>query len=508
MEFRHNLWNIFNKKENHLIVMILLAYPPFEKGGRSFRWSGTSKVKGSYFFYPPWFLAYSAAILEKNNIQVDLIDAVATNMNDDSFIKYVDKKNPNLLVTEVSTLTIKRDLQLMKRIKEEIGCKIALTGAHVTALSKEILSQNSFIDFVLLGEYELTVEELAKKLQSKNYNNILGLAYRENNKIKINDRRPLIENLDILPFPARHFLPMDRYNEAFAEVPNQQMITSRGCSYQCVFCVLPQIYYNHKVRYRSPGNVVDEMQLVMDEYKPKEIYFDDDSFTLNQEHVLRICKEIKNRKLDVQWSCMGHAKISEGALKEMVNSGCVGVKFGVESASPIIQDKIKKRLNLDEIKKFVKLAKKYKLRTHATYTIGLPGDTKQTIEQTLKFAANLKTDSMQISIATPYPGTEFYDWCEKNNYLTTKDYIRYDGNKEAVVSYPNLPKKEIDEMFKKSLNLVSRFNTGMIACYLKDAFHNGGFKGLIKFTLKESPAYTARLLRKHSFILKSKIQPK
>lgn len=187
----------------------------------------------------------------------------------------------------------------------------------------------------------------------------------------------------------------------------------------------------------------------MEEYKPKEIYFDDDSFTLNPQHVHGICKEIKNSNLDVEWSCMGHAKMNEKTLKEMVDSGCVGVKFGVETASPIIQNKIKKRLNLDEIKNFVKLAKKFKLRTHATYTIGLPGETKETIEQTLKFAANLNTDSMQISIATPYPGTEFYKWCESNGYLVTKDFSRFDGNKEAVVSYPDLSKKDIDEMFKK-----------------------------------------------------------
>jgi len=484
--------------------MILLAYPPFKEGGRSSRWAGTSKTKGS-FLYPPWFLAYSAAILEKDNIPVDLVDAVATDMNDASFIKYVNKKNPNLLVAEVSTLTIKKDLQLMKRIKEEIGCKIALTGTHVTALCKEILSENPFIDFILLGEYELTVEELAKKLQSKNYSNILGLAFRKDDKIRINKRRLLIENLDTLPLPARHFLPMDKYNEAFAEVPNQQMLSSRGCPYQCVFCVLPQIYYNQRVRYRSPENVVDEMQLILEEYKPKEIYFDDDSFTLNPQHVHDICTEIKNCNLDVQWSCMGHAKINEKTLKEMVDSGCVGVKFGVETASPAIQENIKKRLNLDEIKKFVKLAKKFKLRTHATYTIGLPGDTRETIEQTLKFAANLNTDSMQISIVTPYPGTEFYKWCDSNGYLVTKDFSRYDGNKESVVSYPDLSKKDIDEMFKKSLDLVSRFNSGMIKCFLRDSFNKGGIKGLITFTLKEGRSYTARLLRKHLFILKSKL---
>lgn len=485
--------------------MILLAYPPFKEGGRSSRWFGTFKTKHIYFLYPPWFLAYSAALLEKENIEVNLVDAVANDMDDNSFIDYVNKKNPDLLIAEVSTMTIDSDLRLMKRIKDEIGCKIALSGSHVTALFKEILSSNPFIDFILLGEYEMTVLELAKKLSSGNFQNILGLAFRQENKIKINDRRPLISNLDSLPFPARHFLPMDRYNEAFAQVPNQQMISSRGCPFQCVFCVMPQVFYNHCVRYRSPSNVVDEMELALKDYKPKEIYFDDDSFTLNPQHVLGICKEIKKRNLDLQWSCMGHAKISEDVLKEMVNSGCVGIKFGVETVLPDVQNAIKKRLNIEEIKNFVNMAKKYKLRTHATYMLGLPGDTKESMEKNLRFAINLGTDKFQISIATPYPGTEFYEWAKKNGYLLTEDFRQYDGNKGAVISYPNLSKEEIDDAFKKALNLTSKFDWGIAKRLIQQEYEKQGPIKVIPFLATESFAYSKRLLQKQIFSLKSKI---
>ena len=131
--------------------MILLAYPPFEEGGRSFRWSGTSKIKNVYFSYPPWFLAYSAALLERENIAVDLLDAAALDMTNNEFIKYVKKKKPELLVAETSTITIHKDLELMKKIKNEIGCNIALSGTHVTALAKENLEENPFIDFILIG---------------------------------------------------------------------------------------------------------------------------------------------------------------------------------------------------------------------------------------------------------------------------------------------------------------------------------------------------------------------
>jgi len=485
--------------------MILLAYPPFEEGGRSFRWSGTSQVKNVYFSYPPWFLAYSTALLERENIDVNLIDAATTDMSNKDFIKYVNKIDPEILISEVSTITIKNDLDIMKRIKEKIGCKIALTGSHVTALCDDILRKNNFIDFILLGEYELTVLELAKKLKSGKFSNISGLAFRKGKNFKINKPRPLIENLDMLPLPARHFLPMDRYNEAFAQLPNQQMLSTRGCPFRCVYCVLPQIFYNHKVRYRSPEKILDEMEILIEEYKPKEIYFDDDSFTLNSRHILGICKEIKKRKIDIPWSCMGHAMISEDVLKKMVNTGCVGVKFGVETASPRVQKSIKKGLNLKQIKKFVKIAKKYKLRTHATYILGLPGDTKETMRETLKFAVTLGTDKFQISIATPYPGTEFYRMAKQNGYLVTEDFSKYDGNKEAVISYPDLPKEEIDKVFRESLNLTSKFDIGIAKCLLQQELSKRGFINFIPFFFKEASAYTGRLLRKHLFTFKAKL---
>lgn len=486
--------------------MILLAYPPFKEGGRSARWQGTSGTRGLYFMYPPWYLAYSAALIEKENLEVNLVDAVAEDMTDEGFFDYVNKLSPELLITEPSTLTIDKDLQLMKRIKENTGCKIALAGTHATALHNQIMQDYPFIDFILLGEYELTALELAKNINLPGkYSDILGLVFRKGNTFQVNGRRPLIQNLDSLPLPARHFLPMDRYNEAFAEVPNQQLWTSRGCVFNCVFCVLPQTFYNRTVRYRSPEKVIDEVEMLVEKYKPKEIYFDDDSFTLNPNHTLGICREIKKRKLDIRWSAMGHAKITEEVLKEMVDSGCVGIKFGVESASPEVQQTIKKRLNIQDVKNFNKLAKKFSLRTHATYMIGLPGDTKETIEKTLKLAVTLGTDMFQISIATPYPGTEFYEWAKTNNYLVTSDFSRYDGNKEAVISYPNLSKEEIDSLFRKALDLTSRLDFGVTKFFVRQEIEKNGTLGFIPVFFKEGARYANRLLKKHTFKLKAKI---
>ncbi len=483
-------------------MTILLAYPPFKEGARSGRWPGASDFKNLYFFYPPWFLAYATALLEENGIEVSLIDAVAEDLSNEEFLERVKKISPELLIVETSTSTFDKDMVLMRRIKEEVGCQIALSGPHVTALTQEVMTQNPFIDFVLTGEYELTALELAQKLKLERYYNILGLAFRKNKQIKINPRRPLIQDLDDLPFIARHFLPMDRYNEAFAKVPNQQMLTSRGCPFRCVFCLWPQTLFNRTTRFRRPEKVVDEMEFLWNEYKPREIYFDDDTFTLFPKHVLGVCEEIKKRKLDLEWCCMGHGDISKEVLMEMKSTGCTGVKFGVETASPEVMKKINKAIDLERVKNFVKTAKAIGIRTHATYMIGLPGDTKESIMQTFKFALDLKTDSFQLSIATPFPGTEFYEQAKKEGWLVTDDFSRFNGNKESVVSYPQLKKEEIDKLFKESINLTSKFDPSMIRYFMDREYKTGGLSGLSSFMIKESPLFLKRLVKKRTFFLR------
>lgn len=394
-------------------------------------------------------------------------------------------------------------MELLARIKNEVGCKIAVCGPHATALSKEILLNNEHVDFVLNGEYEFTTLELVKKLdKEKNYGRIKGLTFRKGRKVIKNPPRPLIKNLDILPWPARHLLPMGKYNEGFAEYPNQQMISSRGCPFHCIFCVYPQVFYNHTIRLRSAVDVVDEMEFLLDKYKPKEIYFDDDSFTIIPKHVTNICNEIIKRGLDIQWSCMGHANLSYDLLKLMVRSGCVGIKFGVESGSQDVLKKMGKPLDLRMVKKFVENCKKLGLKTHATYMVGLPFETKADMEKTLRFALELGTDSFQISIATPYPGTAFYKMVKENGWLVTNDFSKYDGNKEAVVSYPHLTKEEIDEAFRKGKDILAKFDTKLFTEYIKRAYEYKGVFGAVSFVLRKAPSYAFRLIRKQFFKLK------
>jgi radical SAM superfamily enzyme YgiQ (UPF0313 family) len=481
------------------MAKIFVANPPFRQGVRSARWPYSLRVKNTYFLYPPWFLMYSTSLIEKEGMDVSLLDAVALDIDNKQFIRKTSKENPELLIAETAALTLKNDLENMKEIKEKIGCKIALAGPHVTVLAKEVL-KNDFIDFVFVGEYELTALELSKKFNSpKTYKKILGLAFKNKGKIIINSRRPLLD-VDKLPLPARHFLPMERYNEGSgAEVPNQQLLSSRGCPFQCIFCSWPQTLYNRKVRFRSSKPVIDEMEMLIEKYKPKELYFDDDSFSISNNHILGIVNEMEKRDLKFPWSCMCHAKIPQDVLEKMVKNGLVGVKFGIESASQEVLKKNKKNLDLDEVVNFVKRCKKLGLRTFATFMVGLYGDTKETMEKTLEMAATIDVDNFQTAIATPYPGTEFYDICKKNNWLVTNDFSRYDGNKESVVSYPWLSKQEIDKTFQRSKDLITKFDPKRLLVYPKVVYERDGLGGVAKLLVKQGPKFGAGLIRKKLF---------
>jgi anaerobic magnesium-protoporphyrin IX monomethyl ester cyclase len=184
------------------------------------------------------------------------------------------------------------------------------------------------------------------------------------------------------------------------------------------------------------------MQHLVEKYGVREIYFDDSSFSVDQERVLSICREIKARKLKVYWSCMADAKLREETLRAMKDAGCIALKFGVESADPTILRNIQKHINLDEVRTVVRLLKKIGIESHATYMFGLPGETRETIKNTIDFAFKLGTDTAQFSVAIPYPGTKFYEMAEKNGWLKADKWEDFAGQK-AVIEYPELSAEEI-----------------------------------------------------------------
>lgn len=279
---------------------------------------------------------------------------------------------------------------------------------------------------------------------------VSGLAYRDNERIRVNDLRSGIDNLDNLPWPEREDVPIYSYNDGFAglPVPNAQIWTSRGCPFQCIFCLWPQtIYKEHRHRKRNPVDIADEMNWLIKNFNFKSIYFDDDVFNIDRNHVLSICKEIKKRKINIPWAAMARADLmDEGLLDSMADAGLFALKYGIESANQAILNYCKKNMNLEKISYIITLTKKVGIKVHLTFYLGLPGETLQTIQETIDFIKKVKPHSLQFSLATPFPGTEYFNYLEQNGSLLSKYWSDYDGNRKCVVRTKELGNLDLERI--------------------------------------------------------------
>ncbi len=431
----------------------------FAKAGS--RWPMTVGYAKSVDYYPfPFWLAYTTALLKRDtDTEVRGLDGVVSDMTQEEFFKEIQNQNPEFLITELTFFTLKDDLSLLRRIREEIGSQIAVCGNYATVYPKEILEENDFIDYLLFGEYEITAKELVQNLVKENsLKGVKGLAYREGKGIVINEKRPLISDLDILPYPDRDDFPATLYPDFTFYSPCVSLMASRGCPTGCIFCTERHIMYNSpRYRMRNPEKVVDEMEFCIKKFRTKQLYFDDMSFTVNKKYVQKICDEILKRKIRILWTCMGDTMfIDYPTLQKMRETGCIGMKFGIESANPKILKRIDKPLDLEKAKEVVKWCKKLGIKTHATYCLGLPGENKETLKNTLDFMNTLAADTSQVSKVVPYPGTPMYKWAKENNYLITDDPSRYDGTEKAILNYPDLSNEELDRYYELFLKKVSR----------------------------------------------------
>jgi len=278
------------------------------------------------------------------------------------------------------------------------------------------------VDIVTIGEGEYTMLELAKTLENDgDLAEVKGIAFGN----VVTPPRPLITDLDSLPFPALHLLPMDHYRLLNMKTNVATMITSRGCPMQCSFCASAALH-GPKMRLRSPEKIVDEMEYLIKEYGVETIAFMDDTFTLYSKRVKQICAEIKKRNLNVFWGCTARVDtLSEEVLKEMREAGCITIFMGVESADQQVLDQVDKKTTVDKIKHAFEVSRKEKIRTIASVVLGMPGDTKESMGMTIKFVQELKPSYAIFSLATPYPGTRFYQQMKEKNLIKVKDWSKY-----------------------------------------------------------------------------------
>lgn len=376
---------------------------------------------------PPLGLAYLAAVSETEGHSVDIVDADVLGITLSQLKHRIERDQPDIVGVTSTTPTVNDALKVVKIAKE--ACPKAVTvmgGPHVSFLPFETMRRNPYLDIICIGEGEKTAVELTQVTEKKgNLHDVKGIAYRSNDKIIINEPRELIRDLDSLPFPARHLLPMKEYTVLGEKISIGSMITSRGCPYQCVFCS-SSLLFGKKFRARSAKNVVDEMEHLRHVYKAKYVEFLDDIFTLNKKRVVEICHEILARHLDMEWVCSSRVDIiSRELMKIMKKAGCTTIYFGVESGNQRILNLMKKGIKIEQAVRAVKWAKKVGIETAVTFIIGMLGETKDEIKRTIQFAQKLKPDYAQFSIATPFPGTELFTTARKRGLIQTEDWSQY-----------------------------------------------------------------------------------
>jgi len=426
--------------------------PKFSRTSRS-----PAVTKGGTIYYPIW-LAYTTGVLEKEGFNIKLIDAPARGLDLSKILNIAKKFSPDIVLIDTSTPSIHNDVKVAELVKNTTDSFVILVGTHVSALPKETLEMSKKIDAVARHEYDYTILELAKALESgKDLSRVKGITYRKNEKIIQNPTRPFIENLDEIPFISgvykRHLVIEDYFYAANLH-PVITILSGRGCIYRCSFCVWPQVLSGHKYRFRTVKNIADELEYIKNEFpNVKEIFFEDDTLTVNKKRCQDLSREIIKRKLDITWACNSRADVDLKTLKWMKKSGCRLLCVGYESGSQEILNKVHKGTTLKKIREFAENAKKAEIMVHGCFILGLPHDTKETIRQTIEFAKELDPDSAQFYPVMVYPGTEAYKWAKENGFLVTEDYLKWltpEGWHNCMISRPGLTNEELIKLCDKA----------------------------------------------------------
>ncbi|UCG53881.1 MAG: cobalamin-dependent protein [Dehalococcoidia bacterium] len=374
----------------------------------------------------PLNLAYLAAYLRQHiSCQVSILDAEILGL---SYLGIEEKLREMLpdIVGMTSPTPAMNHVAKIAEIAKKInrGCIVIVGGPHPSGLPEQT-AQIPNIDFVVIGEGELTLLELVEAVQSKetSFSHIDGLAYKLDDRIIITNRRSLIENLDTIPFPARDLLNLKLYHSTPTKKvsggeSSTPMLTGRGCPYNCIYCI-SNLIWQRRYRVRSPQNIVDEIEECVNKYNLTEFNFHDDAFTFLEDHVINVCKEIQRRKLDISWVCFGRiGNISRNRVVEMKKAGCKMISFGIESGSQEILKLMRKNITMDQISQDVKIVKDEGVAVHASFMLGNIGETRETAEKTIKLAKKLDIDNATFFITTPFPGTDLYKIALQKGYIT------------------------------------------------------------------------------------------
>ncbi len=456
-------------------MKVTLVNPPYPQGAHS---------------HPPFIplgIAYLGAIAEKEGHEVTVIDCQAEKLTYEAFQDRIRRTPSDVIGATATTLLYKSAMKLITIAKHaQPQAFTMLGGSHGTFWDTNALDEYPSLDIVARREGEMTFIEVLNKLQTKtNLKNVPGITFRnQEGKIVRNPDRPFIENLDALPFPAHHLLPLNALKRMGKIL--FPLITSRGCVYWCDFCSTVRMF-GRGYRMRSPKNVVDEMEMIHNTYGVNQLTFYDDAFTVNRGRVTKICEELHARKLDLIWDCGTRVDmVDRELLKTMHDAGCIAVWLGVESGSELILGAMNKGIKLDQTRLAYKTAHEVGLMTIANVVLGFPGETEQTAKDTINFVKELNPDDVGFYVATPYPGTPLYEQVKKNGWLRVTDFDKYD-TAGPTFETPLLSMKKLAEIrYKAYQDFYLRLD------YVFKMMRRGGTYGIS--AVKTSAAYLLRAM--------------
>lgn len=433
-------------------MKIILINPPWVIRSKKNVWRNIASIM------PPLGIAWLAAVLEREGHQVKILDAHAIGLFVDQVPQWLRGNLPfDVIGITATTPLINNALAIARLVKAEFkDVKVVLGGVHPTVMPEEVLLEEA-VDLVVRGEGERTILDIAAE---KPLAEIKGISFRGEEGVVHNSDCELINDLDSLPFPAYHLLPMEKYRPATGaakRLPATSVLATRGCPGRCTFCYR---IFGSRLRYRSGRMVAEEAKLLQDRYGIKEICFYDDSFTAVKKEVVSFCQSLHDLRLALTWSCFSRIdSFNKELFNIMKESGCHQVMYGVETLNPEILKNVNKRTNPESVEGVIFATQKIGIAVRAAFMLGNPGETELTMEQNIQFAIRLEPDLAIFNITTPFPGTEMFMWAEANNYLLTKNWEDYDLSKPVM----NLPTVSCDTVHFYYRKAYRRF-------YLRSAY--------------------------------------
>lgn len=434
----------------------LFLNPAFGDGFcKSARWF--AKSRGRVQRHPD-YLCQAIAVLEEAGHTCRFIDGAAKGVSLEDTRIEVKAFQPNMVVIQATTPSIYSDLGYARTCKETMGddCLTVLVGAHASAEADDTFERaDGCLDVIARGEYDYTLRDLATGLDLEG---LAGISCARNGAVIHNPARPLINNLDELPFPAWHHIDPYDYPDAGKLYPFITLIGGRGCEGRCTFCLFPQVMYGQHYRAMSAERVVDEIEHDLGLFPfLKEIMFEDDTLTLKQ-HLPRthaICEEILRRGIRISWSANARADLRDlDTLKLMKRAGCRMLCVGFEFGNQDILNNVRKGIKLEHMRAFAESARRAGIRVHGCFMIGGPEETHETARETIEFAKSLPIDTAQFSGVCAYPGTAYYDWVKDSGFLVPQDWPEWvDENLEqrAIIDFPQLSVDEINALVDQGL---------------------------------------------------------